>query len=162
LTNIQDPDDLPSLAPLHDAADIDSGSDATHSDPSELPSPFIVPPTTADAEHPHIAEKMKAQARWSTQEPPGHKTAHHRRFSILSFPRSHPDSSVPLDAVLLTLPPTLLAFFTYLDKQLEKINSFYLEREKEVQARSKLLHIQLRELKDHREILYVSRIIPQI
>lgn len=49
MTNIQDPDDLPSLAPLHDAADIDSGSDATYSDPSELPSPFIVPPTTADA-----------------------------------------------------------------------------------------------------------------
>ena len=68
---------------------------------------------------------------------------------------SHPQP-MPLHALLPTLPSVHLTFFTYLDKQLDKIDKFYLEREKEAQARSKALEIQLRELKDHRKIFYVS------
>ena len=60
--------------------------------------------------------------------------------------------------MLLTLPPIHLEFFIYLDRQLAKIDSFYSEREKEAQARSKALEIQLRELKDHRKIFYVRNL----
>jgi archaellum biogenesis protein FlaJ (TadC family) len=65
---------------------------------------------------------------------------------------------MPLCDLLPTLPPVHIAFFTYLDKQLDKIDSFYSEREKEAQARNHALEIQLRELKDHRKIFYVSEL----
>lgn len=74
-----------------------------------------------------------------------------------TYTRSRPNSHIqplPLYAILLTLPPIHIEFFTYLDEQLEKINSFYLEREKEAQSRSKALDIQLRELEDHRKIFF--------
>jgi hypothetical protein len=67
---------------------------------------------------------------------------------------------LPLYAVLLTLPPIHIEFFTYLDEQLEKIDKFYSEREKEAQARSKALEIQLRELEDHRKIFLVNDLLP--
>jgi hypothetical protein len=76
-----------------------------------------------------------------------------------TYTRSRPNSqsqAIPLYAILLTLPPIHLAFFTHLDNQLAKIDGFYLEREKEAQARSRALQNQLRELKDHRKIFYVS------
>lgn len=60
-----------------------------------------------------------------------------------------------LHTLLPTLPSIHISFFNYLDKQLEKIDKFYSEREKEAQTRSKALEIQLRELKDHRKIFYV-------
>jgi hypothetical protein len=93
---------------------------------------------------------------------PGRKATTHRLPSIRipgsvrSQTSSHPQP-LPLHDLLLTLPPVHIAFFTYLDKQLDKIDTFYAEREKEAQARNHALEIQLRELKDHRKIFYVSR-----
>jgi len=97
---------------------------------------------------------------------PTHHTPVHRmtihRPQLTSFATSMRPHSIihsqymPLHSLLPTLPPLHIAFFTYLDKQLEKIDTFYSEREKEAQARSKELEIQLRELKDHRKIFYVS------
>jgi hypothetical protein len=92
---------------------------------------------------------------------PVRKPANHRPqlmpFSTSTRPHSISQSQpMPLHVLLPTLPPIHIAFFTYLDKQLEKVDKFYSEREKEAQARSKELEIQLRELKDHRKIFYVS------
>jgi hypothetical protein len=92
---------------------------------------------------------------------PVRKTTIHRPqltpFSTSTRPHSISHSqATPLHALLPTLPPVHITFFKYLDKQLEKIDKFYSEREKEAQARSKELEIQLRELKDHRKLFYVS------
>lgn len=62
------------------------------------------------------------------------------------------------------IPPTpspaftaaLAAFFTFLDSQLSKIESFYLDREKEMMARTAVLEGQLRELAEHGEVFNVS------
>ncbi|KAF7983207.1 hypothetical protein HWV62_23478 [Athelia sp. TMB] len=66
-----------------------------------------------------------------------------------------PQQPVTLHTLLPTLPPIHMAFFAYLDKQLEKIENFYADREKEAQARNKALNMQLKELKDHRRLYYV-------
>lgn len=63
--------------------------------------------------------------------------------------------AIPLHLLLPTLPEVHRKFFSYLDKQLEKIEQFYEAREKEVRARTEALRIQLEELKDHRKVYYV-------
>ena len=75
--------------------------------------------------------------------------------SVRSHTSPHPQP-LPLRDLLPTLPPVHIEFFTYLDKELYKIDTFYAEREKEAQVRNRALEIQLRELKDHRKIFYVS------
>jgi len=101
-------------------------------------------------------EDKPAKVRWSTDDR-SHKAFNPRRlsvaFSICS--RNSNLQPVPLYAILLTLPPLHIEFFTFLDQQLEKIDHFYLEREKEAQTRSKVLEIQLRELDYHRKIFLV-------
>jgi len=112
------------------------------------------PPPTAN--NSRTEEKHKSHASWSAHDQYGPKSPNRRRLSII---RSRPNSlqePIPLYAILLTLPPIHLAFFTHLDCQLEKVDSFYSEREREAQARSRALQNQLRELKDHRKIFYVS------
>ena len=42
-----------------------------------------------------------------------------------------------------------------LDTQLDKIETFYLAREKEMLSRGQLLQLQLRELDDHRKLYQV-------
>jgi hypothetical protein len=94
---------------------------------------------------------------YPSSTPSSRKTVIRRRPSMVTSARSHSSlHAMPLHDLLPTLPPIHLAFFTCLDAQLEKIESFYLAREKEAQARSKALQIQLQELKDHRKIFYVS------
>jgi hypothetical protein len=102
-----------------------------------------------------------SRGSWSTSEQYGRKQPNRRRLSMPTCTRSRPNSvtqPMPLYAILLTLPPIHLKFFVELDGELEKINSFYSEREKEAQIRSKALQVQLRELKDHRKIFYVSKL----
>ena len=52
--------------------------------------------------------------------------------------------------------PIELNFFKLLDAELEKVESFYLDREKEMQERTVLLREQLNELNDHRKLFYVG------
>jgi hypothetical protein len=77
------------------------------------------------------------------------------RFSTIIRPRpqSHlPSQSMSLCTLLPTLPLIHHEFFSFLDVQLEKIERFYFEREKEARAKSKTLEGQLRKLENHRRI----------
>jgi len=67
----------------------------------------------------------------------------------------HPFAALPLHEVLSHLTPCELSFFAMLDAQLDKVESFYLAREKEMLDRSRTLQIQLSELNDHRKLFYV-------
>ncbi|KAG5349908.1 hypothetical protein C0989_001312 [Termitomyces sp. Mn162] len=60
---------------------------------------------------------------------------------------------LPLNELLLQLEPIEKAFFIALDKQLDKIDCFYSVREAEFMARTKVLHEQLDELGDHKELV---------
>lgn len=63
--------------------------------------------------------------------------------------------ALPLRELLSQLSPQELAFFTYLDAQLEKVESFYSAREKELLLRTQLLQGQLHELQDHKRLVRV-------
>ncbi|KAL1726991.1 EXS family-domain-containing protein, partial [Schizophyllum commune] len=65
-----------------------------------------------------------------------------------------PFTSAPSYAVLLTLlSPSELQFFYMLDTERQKIEEFYLAREKELQDRTAQLRGQLNELIDHRKLI---------
>ncbi|KAJ6595867.1 SPX domain-containing protein [Mycena vulgaris] len=74
-----------------------------------------------------------------------------RRFTV-GGPKPHPYSELPLRDLLPLLSPPELAFFTTLDAELDKIERFYVAREKEMQLRTKLLEQQLDELSEHRKL----------
>jgi SPX domain len=63
---------------------------------------------------------------------------------------------LPLREILPLLEPEEAAFFTALDAELEKIEKFFLDRERESVVRTRALEEQLRELGQHRRIFYVS------
>ncbi|KAF9482763.1 SPX-domain-containing protein [Pholiota conissans] len=64
----------------------------------------------------------------------------------------HPFAALPLHELLTQLSPHEVSFFTLLDAQLDKVESFYLAREKEMLARGRTLQLQLDELSDHRKL----------
>ncbi|KAJ7485253.1 SPX domain-containing protein [Mycena latifolia] len=74
-----------------------------------------------------------------------------RRFTAVG-PKLHPYSELPLRQLMPLLSPPELAFFTTLDAELDKIETFYVAREKEMQLRTKLLEDQLNELSEHRKL----------
>lgn len=70
-----------------------------------------------------------------------------------------PLAELGLHDILAQLTPQELSFFTTLDAQLDKVESFYLARENEMVARNFLLLSQLEELKYHREVFFVCRFL---
>ncbi|KAJ6487885.1 SPX domain-containing protein [Mycena sanguinolenta] len=66
--------------------------------------------------------------------------------------RRPPDSSVSLQGLIPLLSSHELAFFSALDSEVQKIEDFYVAREKEMKARTKSLEAQLRELNEHRKL----------
>jgi hypothetical protein len=66
--------------------------------------------------------------------------------------------ALSLEEILALLSPQEAAFFTMLDEQLAKVESFYCAREDEMLARGRLLQTQLNELKDHRIRFLVSNV----
>ena len=71
-----------------------------------------------------------------------------------------PSANLPLDKIMTQLTPQELAFFSMIDAQLDKVESFYLAREKEMVARSIVLLNQLKDLKDHRNVFVCRFKIP--
>ena len=74
---------------------------------------------------------------------------HHRTPQPFTAPATYSE-------LLPLLSPIELNFFKLLDAELEKVESFYLDREKEMQERTVLLREQLNELNDHRKLFYVG------
>lgn len=72
--------------------------------------------------------------------------------------RFPPKTPLALHALMPLLPPLHAKFFELLDSELEKIDSFYAEREKEMRDRSEQLKEQLNELGLHRQKYYVSTV----
>ncbi|KAG6379986.1 hypothetical protein JVT61DRAFT_10560 [Boletus reticuloceps] len=62
----------------------------------------------------------------------------------------------PLRTILANLPATHTRFFNMLDAELEKVESFYAEREKEINERAKQIREQVNELGIHREMFHVE------
>lgn len=71
--------------------------------------------------------------------------------------QTNPLAALPLHELLEQLSPQEVSFFTMLDAQLDKVESFYLAREKEMLARGHTLKVQLDELHDHRRLFLVRR-----
>jgi hypothetical protein len=65
-----------------------------------------------------------------------------------------PLTALPLRELLDHLTLHEVSFFTMLDAQLDKVESFYIAREKEMLDRSYMLQIQLNELNDHRTLFH--------
>jgi hypothetical protein len=53
------------------------------------------------------------------------------------------------------MSPLEVQFFEAMDKELDKVQAFYREREKDALVRSALIKEQLNELKDHRKVFHV-------
>jgi hypothetical protein len=66
-----------------------------------------------------------------------------------------PCVALPLHELITQLSPEEKSFFIMLDRELDKIESFYLAREKETQERSRVLQGQLNELHEHKRIVQV-------
>ncbi|KAF7325791.1 Signal transduction protein [Mycena kentingensis (nom. inval.)] len=66
--------------------------------------------------------------------------------------KPHPYSELPLRELYPLLSPLEMAFFTTLDAELEKIEKFYVERERYMKNLSGLLEEQLAELDQHRKL----------
>jgi hypothetical protein len=71
-------------------------------------------------------------------------------------PKPHPFSELPLRDLMPLLSPPELAFFSTLDAELDKIETFYLARENEMKIRTELLGQQLNELAEHRKLFNVT------
>lgn len=103
---------------------------------------------------PHLTGSSSQAPSQATPLPP--KTAY--LPPIFPFFR---DSGSPAPAALHTLlpllPPLHAHFFELLDSELEKVDSFYAEREKEMRDRGKRLKEQLNELGLHRKKYYESK-----
>ncbi|PIL23311.1 transporter [Ganoderma sinense ZZ0214-1] len=69
-------------------------------------------------------------------------------------PRFDLGRPIPLIELLPQLTAVERAFFEKLDQELDKVESFYSEREKDMHLRADLLKEQLQELKDHRRAFY--------
>ena len=63
-------------------------------------------------------------------------------------------AALPLPELLTHLTPQEKLFFDYIDAQLDKIELFFMDREKELLIRTKTLREQLSELQHHREFVH--------
>ncbi|KAI0319243.1 SPX domain-containing protein [Amylostereum chailletii] len=78
----------------------------------------------------------------------------HRSMSSRTSFNSTPSSAVTLTGLLENMSSVQLAFFSKLDRELDKVEQFYIARETEAKERSAILRTQLTELKDHRRLYH--------
>ncbi|CAL1699593.1 unnamed protein product [Somion occarium] len=67
------------------------------------------------------------------------------------------EKNIPMMELLPALNTVQKAFFEKLDAQLDKVETFYVGREKEMKTRVNTLKIQLQELKDHRRLYHEAQ-----
>lgn len=67
-----------------------------------------------------------------------------------------PPTPPTLHTILSNLPAIHAEFFDMLDAELDKVETFYMERATEMHERAKMLRKQLDELGIHRQMFYVS------
>ncbi|KAI0676363.1 SPX domain-containing protein [Trametes maxima] len=78
------------------------------------------------------------------------------------IPRFDLRRPIPLMELLPLLTPVERAFFDKLNEELDKVESFYCEREREMKHRGHLLKEQLQELQDHRRAFYVRKLLNDV
>ncbi|CAK5274535.1 unnamed protein product [Mycena citricolor] len=66
--------------------------------------------------------------------------------------RRDPYSELSLNVLMPLLSPQELAFFTALDSELQKVDNFFIEKERAMKVRAKDLGAQLRALNQHRKL----------
>ncbi|KAI0631231.1 SPX domain-containing protein [Trametes polyzona] len=91
---------------------------------------------------------------FSTNHYPQRANSHRGSAGIGQAARFDLRHPLPLMELLPQLTPVERAFFDKLDEELDKIESFYCEREREMRHRANLLKEQLQELQDHRRAFY--------
>ncbi|KAF8320211.1 SPX domain-containing protein [Cantharellus anzutake] len=77
-----------------------------------------------------------------------------RRLSLSAQISTSVQRTYSLNEIYHTLPPPELRFFDILDKELDKVEKFYLEKLEELVIFSSLLNEQLRELEAHRKVYH--------
>ncbi len=70
--------------------------------------------------------------------------------------KANPLAGLSLFELYKELNPLQMRFFTMLDAELDKVNSFYAMKESELQDRTQVLIEQFKELNEHRHMVYVS------
>ncbi|KAJ7634889.1 SPX domain-containing protein [Roridomyces roridus] len=80
-----------------------------------------------------------------------------KNFMRLRPQPPHPYSDLPLRQLIPLLSPLERAFFSTLDAEVEKIETFYVTREEEMRQRTDLLEKQLEELSEHKKSLHTPR-----
>ncbi|KAI0918737.1 hypothetical protein AcV5_002647 [Taiwanofungus camphoratus] len=110
-----------------------------------------------------LSALLRSRPSRTRQEPPSpapvhiHSQSEHHRDTNELAQRHAPwaaGTNPPLMELLPLLTPMQRAFFEKLDVELDKVESFFCAREREVRARYEALKEQLQELKDHRRVFY--------
>ncbi|KAF7360315.1 Signal transduction protein [Mycena venus] len=162
-----------SLHPTISAGSIKSSPNNHDSETIDPSAPILGRDTSTASQHPqrapfHRARTLPASIDSidSQQRPPdrgralsfsrmfssSNSVSTRRRFSKLVGPKLHPYSELKISELYPLLSPLELAFFTTLDAELEKIEDFYVAREKEMKIHTDLLELQLNELDEHRKL----------
>ncbi|KAF9262260.1 SPX-domain-containing protein [Marasmius fiardii PR-910] len=92
-----------------------------------------------------------AKATASTRLWPHKKQSGKRRLSLSRASSEFSTEPMPLNVLLKRLSSEEREFFDFLDSQLEKIEEFFISRQKELQSRTATLEQQLYELRQHNE-----------
>ncbi|KAG7094755.1 hypothetical protein E1B28_005571 [Marasmius oreades] len=92
-----------------------------------------------------------SKASVSTRFKPHRRQSGRRRLSLSRSNSELHNDTTPLNILLKRLTPDERTFFDSLDIQLEKIEQFFINRQKELRTRSTLLEHQLSELRQHQE-----------
>ncbi|KAJ7740035.1 SPX domain-containing protein [Mycena maculata] len=160
-TNVSSPQLVPTIS---------SGSNqiSPHHEATNVSSPQLVPsPSNAQRSRLSLHRSQTLPAPPSVHSQPrrgrapsfSHMFSSSRgsgRFTKLVGPQPHPYSELPLHDLMPLLSPLEREFFTTLDAELLKIETFYVAREQDMQMHTKLLEHQLNELDEHRNRFYAA------
>ncbi|KAG8704190.1 hypothetical protein FRC11_010121, partial [Ceratobasidium sp. 423] len=108
----------------------------------------------------NTAQASSAQSMRTPKTPRALLNSLKRRFTLTSQRRDTLHSARPpasIDIILSSLNPVELEFFATLHQEVEKVDAFYKEREKDAILRVNALRMQMEELRGHKKLLDESR-----